>query len=775
MISRPLLMASYISLAAVGTARAQNVLPLVPDPTTGYPSQILAGETLVNAAGTAYSTGGGGGGGVCTIALAGQITVFNSVSSVCSGVITVPTLEPGSGLYFGAVVETPNASGNLSSGAFVDFSILAATPGFYTTLFGGVTINESPAAGASYNGLWFEYTFNGSDAGGAVVLNGVNSNVNFAGTATGSGSYTNAGYFSTRFSGTGTLEFMTALSAQAFVDSGNVTSIQGVGGTMETDGGNIISGFDFYSQFANNGGTIGMVYAYFDDADSFSGSGTRPTNPHGFYQAFGATNHVNQFIGPVFLPSLTASSLLVTDSTDKVISGVVGAGLNLSAAGSLTNAGVISLTNGLGISITGSLANETISNAGVIALASSTGINLTGTTADPTIVNTGVTSLAATGQATASASTGAVTISVPALVAGTGISISSGNTIVNTTTTPVGANPSATIGTAASNGTATTFLRSDAAPALTSIVAAGTVTNATVTFNTAGQITSASSGTAPLTTAGTNLTVTSANTINFPGTVSAAAGQLFVNSTSNTTAYECFGLVGVGGAAIKFQRWSNSCGTASTAVWGDDNTVTTDTFEIFAGSMNLASGTFLAFNNATFLTEPGAAVLHLGKADAASPVSQTLGVQGATGTNTAGGTLTIQGSLGTGTGASGPILLSTGLVGTTGTTQQSGSVVLKVDNNQHLSAPGASPAVTTCGTGSPSITGSDIAGTVTTGTLATACTITFKVAYSAAPHCTITDQSLLSDLLSYTISTTAIVLTTSSNTGDKVDYICIGA
>src|SRR5712691_7437115 len=55
------------------------------------------------------------------------------------------------------------------------------------------------------------------------------------------------------------------------------------------------------------------------------------------------------------------------------------------------------------------------------------------------------------------------------------------------------------------------------------------------------------------------------------------------------------------------------------------------------------------------------------------------------------------------------------------------------------------PAVTTCnqGGGSPSILGTDTAGELTTGTLATSCVITFNVAYTAAPHCVVTWQTSL--------------------------------
>ncbi len=84
------------------------------------------------------------------------------------------------------------------------------------------------------------------------------------------------------------------------------------------------------------------------------------------------------------------------------------------------------------------------------------------------------------------------------------------------------------------------------------------------------------------------------------------------------------------------------------------------------------------------------------------------------------------------------------------------------------------PALTSCGGGSPAIVGTDTAGTVTMGTTATGCVITFNVAYAAAPHCVVTWRAtpLLSQ--SYTVSTAAITLTQTSTSGDLIDYVCIG-
>ncbi len=84
------------------------------------------------------------------------------------------------------------------------------------------------------------------------------------------------------------------------------------------------------------------------------------------------------------------------------------------------------------------------------------------------------------------------------------------------------------------------------------------------------------------------------------------------------------------------------------------------------------------------------------------------------------------------------------------------------------------PALTSCGGGSPAIVGTDLAGTVTMGTSATGCVITFNSAKSAAPHCVVTWIATPLASQSYATSTTAITLTQTSTSGNVAKYICIG-
>lgn len=84
---------------------------------------------------------------------------------------------------------------------------------------------------------------------------------------------------------------------------------------------------------------------------------------------------------------------------------------------------------------------------------------------------------------------------------------------------------------------------------------------------------------------------------------------------------------------------------------------------------------------------------------------------------------------------------------------------------------GTAPALTSCGT-TPAIIGTDVAGTVTMGTTATGCVITFNVAYIAAPHCLVTWIATPLASQSYTTSTTAITLTQTSASNNVVKYFC---
>ncbi len=81
-------------------------------------------------------------------------------------------------------------------------------------------------------------------------------------------------------------------------------------------------------------------------------------------------------------------------------------------------------------------------------------------------------------------------------------------------------------------------------------------------------------------------------------------------------------------------------------------------------------------------------------------------------------------------------------------------------------------ALSSCGT-TPAISSnsSDIKGTITEGTTATGCTLTFATAYSTAPDCIVSSPNGAA-FTSYTPSTTTLVIVNASASGNKYSYFC---
>jgi hypothetical protein len=99
------------------------------------------------------------------------------------------------------------------------------------------------------------------------------------------------------------------------------------------------------------------------------------------------------------------------------------------------------------------------------------------------------------------------------------------------------------------------------------------------------------------------------------------------------------------------------------------------------------------------------------------------------------------------------------------------------DGNQHPILGGSAPGTpTSCGTGSPSVTGVDAAWTITTGTSASSCTMAFHATWGATPHCVVTSSNA-SDIPAITaLSTTSITVTLSASiTTGSLYGICFQA
>lgn len=101
-----------------------------------------------------------------------------------------------------------------------------------------------------------------------------------------------------------------------------------------------------------------------------------------------------------------------------------------------------------------------------------------------------------------------------------------------------------------------------------------------------------------------------------------------------------------------------------------------------------------------------------------------------------------------------------------------------VDANNNIYFPGhfltqaSAPTLSSCGT-TPTIAGSDSWATIVTGTTTTACTVTFRQAFLAAPFCVLAAPGTSVVPFTYTTQTTSIIVTfTGTNSALRVNYFC---
>lgn len=94
----------------------------------------------------------------------------------------------------------------------------------------------------------------------------------------------------------------------------------------------------------------------------------------------------------------------------------------------------------------------------------------------------------------------------------------------------------------------------------------------------------------------------------------------------------------------------------------------------------------------------------------------------------------------------------------------------------HIYGATGAPAISACGGGSPSLSpaSTDTHGTVTEGTTATGCTLTFVKAFAFAPSCVISSPAG-NAFTSYTTTTTTLTIVNASASGNKYSYICMGS
>lgn len=92
----------------------------------------------------------------------------------------------------------------------------------------------------------------------------------------------------------------------------------------------------------------------------------------------------------------------------------------------------------------------------------------------------------------------------------------------------------------------------------------------------------------------------------------------------------------------------------------------------------------------------------------------------------------------------------------------------------HVSYSGTAPTASSCGTSPGSPSGTDTNGKVTTGTSTATCTITFNVAYAAAPRCFVMDNTGWQTIHSAETTTTLIVTAQTALGGDEIRWYCTG-
>lgn len=84
---------------------------------------------------------------------------------------------------------------------------------------------------------------------------------------------------------------------------------------------------------------------------------------------------------------------------------------------------------------------------------------------------------------------------------------------------------------------------------------------------------------------------------------------------------------------------------------------------------------------------------------------------------------------------------------------------------------GVVPALSSCGTGTLSAGSTDTAGEFTT-TGATGCTLTFGAAYTTAPSCVVTEETINTAARTTTVAPASIIVA-AGGSGSKYSYACV--
>lgn len=243
-----------------------------------------------------------------------------------------------------------------------------------------------------------------------------------------------------------------------------------------------------------------------------------------------------------------------------------------------------------------------------------------------------------------------------------------------------------------------------------------------------------------------SVVVTAGNCINCISTIN-AQGQITAFSSGSAAGGSGSNIYPTTGTAnIKF-------GTSVSTLDVTGSIAINDFISPHSYEISFGTAPSIGFSNHTIGAEPGPSLLNVGVAGSSITIQA-----GAGGFNTGnthnvgppGGNLYLNaGNAGNGgslsTAANGGSVFI--VAGASGTIGNAAGVPGKIVFGSNVESTQASlPAVSSCGTGSPTVTAlsTDRSGSVTTGTAATACTITFGPGFTNAPNCQVTGSSLIS-------------------------------
>lgn len=291
------------------------------------------------------------------------------------------------------------------------------------------------------------------------------------------------------------------------------------------------------------------------------------------------------------------------------------------------------------------------------------------------------------------------------------------------------ANPSVTVGLTAKNGTASTFMTSDSAPALdqtaafafnnlSTTIIKGLLTVAPTSNAVAPVVLNAATGFVGL-LLDAQLANTSYFRVSAVNTSGATTGQLFLNAPAGTAQTQLIRF-NSGGTANGPGLGINTNGSGGLTSFGNGSTVYSD---LSSSGLNISPAIPIGWTSSTanvtnalpdaFWGRGGAGSIIQGGAASGTPVNQTYSAQSGTGTNIAGAKFSINPGAGTGNAAPNPLQLNSYVAVASGTGGQTLTNTLTLNGgllqfNQYTTA---------------GLLQNDASGNVTTNTAVNASTI----------------------------------------------------